>query len=294
MTTAPPTTLDLAVGTMNIKNLRDLSRPDTRKCAAQIRAHVDVCGCQETIETGDNEDLNTECPPLFWYHLGVASENDLMASRSKLVLCPVPDLPGKISRNELTFRLSGGVSLLFTPVAVVNFHLVSGVYKSQKDRLGIRRLLQRRELRKLRKQIKWLLSHGCNVIWTADTNWHDGPMPVLHPDQVWLGQHGIDKIGFIPSPTANWTLTGAKQATYANPSDHDFLVVRAQVVANSLYVPPGENVEPGALEVAAANRAILEALGLLDDAVNIGGRTKWTKVARDHLRTQVLGKLPKR
>lgn len=89
-----PTVLRYGVGTGNIQNLTDLSRPDTRKALASLKGQAGKIGLQETIELEDNEDIDIVFPPTEYYHYGRASENDQVIRKSRFPATPAARLAG--------------------------------------------------------------------------------------------------------------------------------------------------------------------------------------------------------
>lgn len=294
-----PTSIAFGVGTFNIQNLTDLSRANTRKCAAMIGHQAAITGCQETIEPGDNADLDAECPPSKFYHLGRDGENDLMVKKSRFTLVPNAELPGKVSDNSITLHLHGGLAHVspsrtatrsifyfrankdLTPFAVINFHLVSGVYKGN-DHLSWRRKSQKKAIAELQQHAEKLVANGIPVFWMADTNWHSsysGAMPKLAKGQRMLVNDGIDKIGFIPAKGMNWDLHMVSAERHPNPSDHDFRVANVEVRANKLY---GKTEE----KPATVSTVIDQWL----EGVPTGEADQLTDTARTSLRSLVKGR----
>jgi hypothetical protein len=251
-----PTTVDVSWGSMNVQNLRDLSREQVRICGRLAARMLDSCVCQEVAELEDDIDLEAGFVPLEWHHLHLQSENAHFHKKGVLELVTHAELPsawkdaghgehGQVRlppglatvspQRNLTYTVLRFVqNRVFTPVVVIGFHLVSGVYRT-KDHYKERLALRKEAFRRLQAFVGDCLAAGLNVVWGADTNWRT--MPKLHAAQRWLVNDTIDKIAFIPAPGANWTLTQSSQERIPTPSDHDLFISRTRITANALYSP---------------------------------------------------------
>lgn len=267
MATTYPEVLLFGVATANIQNLTDLSRPDTRTALESVRDQAGIIGFQETIEAGDNQDIDTVFPKDTYAHLGVAGENDLIVRRSRWSLASdsalahavgkgLPEKDGKVinrghfkigtSKAHVQPQRIGQYAIytfdenpLLTPVVHLNTHLVSGVDSGLSPQ-AYRAAERKDQYAALQRFVMACTAAGLNVIFTADTNWK--AMPGFTPATRRLINATIDKVWFVPADKANWTLAlvDSKSAVerIQNPSDHDAFVANVQLTVNANYLPP--------------------------------------------------------
>jgi hypothetical protein len=266
-----PTSIDVSWGSMNVQNLRDLPREKVRRCGRIAARMLDSCVCQEVAEPEDDIDLEAGFVPLEWLHLHQKSENAHFHKKSVFRLVTYAELPPKWKdqghREHGEMRLSPGLATVspqrtltytvlrfvgnevFTPVVVIGFHLVSGVYPA-KDHYKERLAMRNEAFEKLQDFVGECVGSGLNVVWGADTNWRT--MPKLHTDQQWLVNGTIDKVAFMPAPSANWTLVQTSQERVPTPSDHDLFISRTRVAANDRYVgDKPKSINPKFVELAS-------------------------------------------
>ena len=243
-------TIELRVATQNIPAAKgqagDLSRAKTQAVARGVDAEADIAGFQELSEVEDHLDLAIALPQKDWYLRHPDSENEVAARRSKLRILKEGDprlsgvnpsaqvhlSDGKLhvspERNAVWDVWEFVEDPTLTVTALLDFHLISGVYPGN-DNLAWRTEQQQHAMEQLVRWVAYLVNRGINVLWVADTNWHTGGMPKLHPNQQWLVDDSIDKIAFVPCATSNYELTLASVESHKNDSDHMLRVANLQI-----------------------------------------------------------------
>jgi hypothetical protein len=245
-----PTQLAWGVASFNVQNLPDLPRAQVRECASMVAPHAGWVGFQEIAGEFDDADIDSVLTPDKWNSYHADSENKVCIKKSRWELAAEADLNGLLSVDKklLSKGLKGVTphrdltwvanrfleNPLFTPTFMVDFHLVSGVYKGN-DHYTERLALQTEEFQNLQTWTAAIHDKGFNVLWVADTNWHS-VMPRLHPAQQWLVNNGIDKIAWIPADQSNFDLTLVSIEAYKGPSDHMMQVANVLATANSRFV----------------------------------------------------------
>lgn len=272
--TTYPNVLRYGVGTANIQNLKDLSRPDTRSALRSVKDQAGKIGFQETIGADDNADIATVFPPVEYGHYGVAGENDVVMRKSRFV----PAGPKMLARYQVRARqLRSGLSpelrdSLFDANGDIKWYSVvkmgtgkSGVQPQRNMTVCLTAFVEnplldpdcfidthlisgvdsnkapvayRHEERTVQFSLMQELvkfMRALGINCTVVGDMNWRLMPGFTASTMKLVTSTIDKIYFEPAPGANWTLVSLGIERIPNPSDHDAFVCNVELQTNKNY-----------------------------------------------------------
>lgn len=229
-------TVDIRLVTQNVQDLPDLSRPKTRKCIYLAAAQGDVLNTQEMAEKQDAQDMDRVLPPSQWYHLHRPTECEVAVRKSLLAPRQHPTMGASQGR----YRISGHKAHRspnrvmtwscwsfvghpeLTPFVNVDTHWVS---HPKADPFGRRSLRSARTA--MSAHLEQLMAGVCNVAVSGDFNIGT---PKLTVPIIWVAGKGLDHIGVMRAPQANWGWNHVSSERHPSPSDHDTFVANMQAV----------------------------------------------------------------